>query len=194
MIALPRPSMLDPLTALSIAGNIVQFIDFSIKLVAKGNEVYNSEDGTSIGNAELEVIAKDLQEINCRLQGAPDTGTAEDEALHKLAEQCEAVARELLQALEKLTVQGTANRRWNSVRQALKGLMRRDEVDAIVLRLQRFREELNLHILVSMRYTPHSLVHLHHSNQTHRILIDNGCAAETPSICKQYNRRKASEA
>ena len=165
--------MLDPLTALSVAGNIVQFVDFSIKLVAKGTELYNSADGASIGNAELEVIANDLQELNSRLQPsppAPDTvktnWTAEDTALHKLTEQCSTVAGELLQALNRLKVEGTSNRRWKSVRQALKALMKKDEVDAIVQRLQRFRDELNLHILVSMRYaSPDFCVHAIRCNQ-----------------------------
>jgi hypothetical protein len=53
--------MLDPLTALSLAGNIVQFVDFSTKLLAKGHELYKSADGTSVGYSELEAIAKDLQ-------------------------------------------------------------------------------------------------------------------------------------
>jgi hypothetical protein len=143
--------MLDPLTALSVAGTIVQFVDFGIKLVSKSNELYNSTNGTSIGNAELEVIAEDLQELTCRLQQVPDSGTAEDEALHKLAEQCAAVAKEFLLVLKEHKVQGTTERRWKSARQAMKGLMSRDEVDKVVLRLQRFRDELNLHILVSMR-------------------------------------------
>jgi hypothetical protein len=156
--------MLDPLTALSVAGNIVQFIDFSTKLVAKGAELYNSAYGASIGHAELEVIVNDLQELNSRLQPSPltpdtvkNTWTAEDTALHKLTEQCSTVARELLQALNKLKVEGTSNRRWKSVRQALKGLIKKAEVDAIVQRLQHFRDELNLHILVSMRYAPQLL-------------------------------------
>jgi hypothetical protein len=150
--------MLDPLTALSLAGNIIQFIDFSTKLVAKGHELYNSADGASIGNAELEVIAKDLQDLNGRLQQSPPSAatksilTDSDIALRKLSGKCSGVAGELVGALDKLKVQGTSNRRWKSLRQALKGLMKKEEVDAIAERLQTFREELNLHILVSMRY------------------------------------------
>ena len=150
--------MLDPLTALSVAGNIVQFIDFSTKLIAKGHELYNSVDGATVGNAELEVIARDLQDLNGRLQSPrpsekvkavlPDS----DLALQTLSEKCSGVAAELTDALNKLKVQGTANRRWKSVRQALKGLMRKEELEAMVKRLQLLRDELNLHILVSMRY------------------------------------------
>ena len=151
--------MLDPLTALSLASNVVQFLDFSAKLVAKGNELYKSADGASVGNAELEDIAKDLQDLNARLQQSTPshntnltTLTTSDVALRKLSEQCSGVAGELIEVLDKLKVRGTSNRRWKSVRQALKGLMKKDEVGAIAQRLQNVRDELNLHILVSMRY------------------------------------------
>lgn len=151
--------MLDPLTALSVAGNIVQFIDFSTKLIAKGHELYDSVDGASVGNAELEVIVKDLQDLNGRLQSPRPSENVKavvsdsDLALQKLSKKCSGAAAELTDALNKLKVQGTANRRWKSVRQALKGLMRKEELDAMVKRLQLFRDELNLHILVSMRDT-----------------------------------------
>ncbi|KAH8769422.1 hypothetical protein F5882DRAFT_508227 [Hyaloscypha sp. PMI_1271] len=149
--------MLDPLTALSLASNVVQFLDFSAKLVAKGNELYKSADGALVGNAELEVIAKDLQDLNARLQQSTPshntnltTLTTSDVALRKLSEQCSGVAGELIEVLDKLKVQGTSKRRWKSVRQALKGLMKKDEVGAIAQRLQNVRNELNLHILVLM--------------------------------------------
>lgn len=149
--------MLDPLTALSLAGNIIQFVDFSTKLVVKGREQYKSADGASVGDAELEAIAKDLQGVNHRLTSSLQiaharTLTASDEALHKLSEQCSSVAEELIHILDKLKVHGTSNRRWKSFRKALKSLMKKEEVDAIAKRLQHFRDELNIHILVSMRY------------------------------------------
>jgi hypothetical protein len=168
--AISKPSsgkMLDPLTALSLASNVVQILDCSAKLVAKGNELYKSADGASVSNAELEVIAKDLQDLNERLQQSTPshnpnltTLTTSDVALRNLSEQCSGVAGELIEVLDKLKVQGTSNRRWKSVRQALKGLLKKDEVDAIAQRLQYVRDELNLHILVSMRYAlPNTCVH-----------------------------------
>lgn len=112
----------------------------------------------TVGNAELEVIAKDLQDLNGRLQSPRPSENVKavlsdsDLALQTLSKKCSSVAAELTDALNKLKVQSTANRRWKSVRQALKGLMRKEELDVMVKRLQLFRDELNLHILVSMRY------------------------------------------
>jgi flagellar motility protein MotE (MotC chaperone) len=185
--------MLDPLTALSLAGTIVQFVDFSTKLVAKGYELHKSADGASIGNAELEVIAKDLQELNRRLQQlrpSHDTDgktlTDSNVALRKLSQQCSDVAAELIDALDNLKVQGTSNRRWKSFRQALKGLMKKEEVDAFARRLENFRDELNLHILVSMRYglliglVFHSVVVLWDWNVT-----DSSCVTGKLLICRR---------
>jgi predicted regulator of Ras-like GTPase activity (Roadblock/LC7/MglB family) len=149
--------MLDPLTALSLASGIVQFVDFSAKLVAKGNELFKSAHGADVGNNELEAIATNLRGLGERLKEPLESETTEqamtdsDRALRKLSEQCSGVAGELIDTLDKLKVQGTSNRRWKSIRQALKCLLRKEEIDAIMTRLQQFRDELNLHILISMR-------------------------------------------
>ena len=193
--------MLDPLTALSLAGNIIQFVDFGTKVLAKGHELYKSTAGASIDHTELETIAKDLQEINDRLRQRKDsqetqskTATDSEVALRKLSEQCSGVAEELIGALEKLKVQGTSNRRWKSFRQALKGLMKKEELDAITIRLQHFRDELNLHILVSMRYAikvncSPSAKSLQCSNKWRQTDISQ--SSETPLIWSRYDKRKA---
>jgi len=152
--------MLDPLTALSVAAAVVQFVDFGNKLLVKGHELHKSPDGASVGNSELEIIAKELQQLIHRLsQPLPSMevqGTAlndSEAALVNLSQQCSNVADELLCTLRKLkVVEGSSNRRWKSFRQALKCLWRKEEVEAMVNRLQGFRERLNLHVLVSMRY------------------------------------------
>ena len=147
--------MLDPLTALSVAGTIVQFVDFSSKLLAKSREIYESASGASIDNNQLEAIAKDLEGLNARLRKPlPSQQSLDDSdiSLVKLGEQCAGVAAELIHALEELKVRGTTHLRWKSFRKALKSVRKREEVEAITLRLQNFREELNLHILVNLRY------------------------------------------
>jgi hypothetical protein len=56
--------MLDPLTALSLAGNIIQFVDFATKLFIKGREIYNPAEGLSVCDQELEMITKDLRDVS----------------------------------------------------------------------------------------------------------------------------------
>jgi len=50
--------MLDPMSALSLAGNIVQFLDFSIYLVGKAHEIHKSVDGALSENLDAEVVAR----------------------------------------------------------------------------------------------------------------------------------------
>jgi hypothetical protein len=60
--------MLDPLTALGVASHIVQFVDFTVKLISKSHEIYNSTDGALIANKDLEAIAAHLNRLTERLR------------------------------------------------------------------------------------------------------------------------------
>lgn len=48
--------MLDPLTALSLAGNVVQFVQFGCTLAAKAHEVYSFKSGTAEESLEMESV------------------------------------------------------------------------------------------------------------------------------------------
>ncbi len=58
--------MLDPLTAVSLAGTVVQFVGFSVDLISKSHEAYRS--GSTTDGLELEHVVKDLMDLNERLQ------------------------------------------------------------------------------------------------------------------------------
>jgi hypothetical protein len=51
---------MDPLTAFSLACGIVQFVDFSSKLVSKGYEISISAEGALAENLDLETVTTDL--------------------------------------------------------------------------------------------------------------------------------------
>jgi hypothetical protein len=161
--------MLDPFTALSVAAAVVQFVEFGSKLLLKGHELHKSPDGASVGNGELETIAKELQQLAHRLLQpllsieTQDTALKDSEAaLVNLSKECSSAAEELLCTLRTLkVVGGSSNRCWKSFRQALKCLWRKEKVEAMANRLQGFRERLNLHVLISMRYGFSPIAHLH---------------------------------
>lgn len=56
-----------PLDALTIAAAVVQFVDFSSRIISKGNEYHKSADGALVENKELEVVAASIQELSVRL-------------------------------------------------------------------------------------------------------------------------------
>lgn len=76
-------TMMDPLTALSLASSIVQFVDFGIKLVGKANEI--REAGSTIDNVILQSVTKDLVQINSSLvsqySSAAKPVTSEDQVI-----------------------------------------------------------------------------------------------------------------
>ena len=53
--------MLDPLTALGLAGNIVQFVGFSSKIIGKARDIYKSADGSLLENLDAETVAQSLR-------------------------------------------------------------------------------------------------------------------------------------
>jgi hypothetical protein len=67
------------------------------------------------------------------------------------AKSARVLSDELITALDKLQCQGNG-RKWNSVQQALKGLWGRERIEALPKRLDGFRQQLVLNILVSLRY------------------------------------------
>jgi hypothetical protein len=47
---------MNPFTALSPAGNVVQFVDFGIRLVSRGSELYTLATGSLTANDEIELL------------------------------------------------------------------------------------------------------------------------------------------
>lgn len=48
-----RAPDMDPLSSLGVAGNVIQFIDFGIKLVSRFKQIYRSADGALQENNDL---------------------------------------------------------------------------------------------------------------------------------------------
>jgi hypothetical protein len=142
--------MLDPITALGIAGNVAQFIDFGLKATSKAREIHQSARGVTAENADLELITKDLVAVNAQLYTS--VGSSGDaEALEELCQRCAKTADQLISALESFKIKGTKTK-WKSARKALKTLWGREAVEEMKSRLLGFREELKLHLLVRLKY------------------------------------------
>jgi hypothetical protein len=154
--------VLDPLSALGLASNVVQFVDFSWKLLSSGNTIYHSKNGALLENQEVEMIADDMSQLTHRLHKSlvltrkSALLTEAEKELMSLSQACEAVAKELLAALDKLKIKGKRHR-WNSFLGALMTVWTEDKVAAIRRRLEEFRSQLDTHVLMSLRFISHSL-------------------------------------
>jgi hypothetical protein len=153
--------MLDPLSALSIAGCAVQFVDFSIKLVSTGVELY--ENGTLSSYAEVEQATRDLTHLTEELaqksqvlKSQPRTALAlpseEDElAVQRLAGACWGLGNQLLSILGVLKAQKSHNG-VESFRKAVKTARKKEKIEDIEGRLKTLKDQLSLHLLAILKF------------------------------------------
>ena len=153
---------MDPLSAVSLAGTVVQFVDFGSKLVFKTIEIARSADGVLLENSTIATATKDLSQLTGKLksdvqvagdaaQKAGDNREIEKcKALAELCQSCIPVAQELQSALDKLAVKGDKTK-WKSFRKVLKSVMSKSDVKELEHRLAMLRGELNLHLSVDMK-------------------------------------------
>ena len=160
---------METLAIIGLVGNIVQFIDFSGKLISKSTELYWSSEGALAENIDTETATNHLVLLNSKLQNAA-TATG-DSALESLCKSCSAAADELLAALDKVKVKGKQGK-WKSIRKALRSVWSKEEIEELERRLAMLKEELNFHVVVDLRYV-RMLVGIDRANYT--------CATESKS-------------
>jgi len=62
---------MDPLTALSLAGNVVQFVDFGCQLLSHSRELYRSPRGSLAADDEIHLVTVDLRALILKLRNTP---------------------------------------------------------------------------------------------------------------------------
>jgi len=146
------------LAALSLAGNIVQFVDFGIKLFSEARDLYESAQDGRTEDLELESVTLDLKSFaqslhsNAKPGSQPKKPSADDIALMKLAVSCEKLANELLKLLDDLKVKGQQNRRWKSFRQALRHVKKAEKINKLEVRLEKLRKQITTHLIGILRF------------------------------------------
>lgn len=152
---------LDPFSALSVATALVQFIDFTARIVSKGHHLSQSTSGILAENESIELATIRLRDLAIPLQPqSPDGGSnTDDGALKAICKECVGIAAQLLAQLEKLKVSNDCtNRRWKSFRQALKSVWSKDKVEDLHKRLRGLGEDLRTHVLILLRYQTHLMI------------------------------------
>ena len=150
-------AMLDPFTAVSLAGNIVQFVQFGCHLVARAHELHTSKSGASKEILEVETVTARLLETIEELENdysrvSPDsvTKTSSERRLVEIAEACTMIAGDILNRLEGLKARKPRSI-WNSISKAFKLAWTQDELNALTKRLKAYISELDTTILISMK-------------------------------------------
>jgi hypothetical protein len=153
---------MDPLTTLSVAGNVIQFVDLGIKLLRGAEEMYKSSAGALPVNKELELIATDLRSVLLKLtiftgsnRALPDPADPETVFFMELCGEAKSIATELIEGLEKLKVQQDLaghQRVFSSFFKVIKSAWSRRELRTLQSRLASLKEILVTRVLVSFRW------------------------------------------
>lgn len=112
---------MEALAAIGLVRNIVQFVDFSGKLISKSIQLHHSYDGALIENVDTENAAKHLM-----------------------------VLTDLLFALNKIKMKDRQQKS-ESIRKALRSVWSQDDIRKLEQRLVKLKEELTFHIIVRLR-------------------------------------------
>ena len=140
---------MDPLSAISLAGNVVTFADFAIDILAKGNELYLSTSGALARNTEIEGVARRVVTINRQLlldiKKLPSNQSKGHgscyQSLRNVLASCSQLADELLALLDDLKIHGNRGK-WKSLQQAIKATWKQDKIDKFVAELAGYRQEI----------------------------------------------------
>jgi hypothetical protein len=109
---------MDAITALSVASNVIQFVDFGSKLLSNSRKLYKSAQGVLTENVDVETITSDLPTLTqglkrklpqnrllFNIKSNADEASEDDEALDRLCERCVEIAEELMKRLHELKVE-----------------------------------------------------------------------------------------
>ena len=142
---------MDPFTAISLAGNILQFIDFSYKIISGVNNVRSSATGMTPGNERLSVLVEDLNIVTQNLATDVPAKTENERQLSSLAANCHELSKELYQILRRLKV-GNQNSKWESLIVKWHSMRKEKEIDAIERRLHGFQTQILIRLQAMFRF------------------------------------------
>ncbi|KIW63942.1 hypothetical protein PV04_08904 [Phialophora macrospora] len=164
---------MDPATALSIAGNILQFTEFAIKLVSKSTELYKNDalvEHIDLGRAADQLrkfqlprqVQSDIQNAKLSMQlddlhRPKEQGNEEQESekqdimllsqLQETHDYCTECARDIIKAVDRLRVSGP-HKKWRSFRHALSTVLGDTKLDTPEKSLNGARQQLILFLVL----------------------------------------------
>ena len=148
---------MEALAAVSLAGNIVGFIDFLGKLLSQIQEISHSPSGATGDNSDMQSLLESLSLNMERLTVSETTDTSSqpsgsEQQLQSLVSRCTVLAGGISTKLKKLTVDENAKfKRLSSLKMAVTSAWGKKELEEKMARLGDFRSEFQLDILSSLK-------------------------------------------
>ena len=144
--------MLDPLTAIGLASAIVQFFDFSTKLVHDAKEIYESTSGATEANRGLEVVVDNMKNLYSTLKAEdPSLQSDAELALCRIAKECDSLSTEIFEILQKVKPK-KSNSFILSSSTAIKSMWYAGKIADLKATLDSYRGQLALPLSVVTRF------------------------------------------
>ncbi|KAF2190486.1 hypothetical protein K469DRAFT_746970 [Zopfia rhizophila CBS 207.26] len=151
---------MDPVTSLGVAAGVIQLVQFVTKLLSTTSAIQRAGSSTLPVFLDLESITKKLGSLSEQLsedirktydlERAGLDLSSNDKDLQQLCSECSALSQKILTALQSAK-KSKSNGKWSSFYKALKSVWAESEIEYLNKRLQGFREQIILHIVVSLR-------------------------------------------
>ncbi|KAH8658622.1 hypothetical protein BGZ60DRAFT_456994 [Tricladium varicosporioides] len=103
---------MDPLSALSVAGTVVQFVQFAASLVNNVQEIHHSASGTTLAIQNVEDIHNTLSQFSKDLGDSPPNSPRYGKDLGRLAKRCKGDCDRLLKLVSQLKLESSEKKRW----------------------------------------------------------------------------------
>jgi hypothetical protein len=140
---------MDPVSAFSLAGTILQFIDCGTRFVGLAWGLYQSKSDDSNTLIDLLTMTGNLDAVLPELISTKGHNDPE-RGLGQLAQECGKTTARLLDILQKVRAAEHARKR-DALKAAFRLICKEREINALQDQLSAYRNQLNLHLLLSLR-------------------------------------------
>lgn len=148
---------MDPLSAVSLASAVIQFVDFGSRLLRDTVEIYQSQTGGSHESDHISKIAgtisdlsEDVEHLSGAVLGSPAQEKSSEAVFLRLCGECKRTGEELQDCIDKvrITVTGDTERVLPSFRAALQKQWSKKKIEKLLSRLGQLQQGMMTALLV----------------------------------------------
>ncbi|KAF2269040.1 hypothetical protein CC78DRAFT_606966 [Lojkania enalia] len=145
--------MMEPLSILAVAAAVVQFLDFTWKIVTHGNAPNSTSRKDDLAQA-----ANKLRRLSKALGQSKELRNGDND-IYRIREACQTIQAELTAVLDRIkdtrkerldVTAHSTSRRWTSVRQGLENILGGRKLAEIEKRLESLRQDLLMVVLLEL--------------------------------------------
>ncbi|KAI0907600.1 hypothetical protein F4823DRAFT_548322 [Ustulina deusta] len=141
---------MEPLSALALSGNVLQFVEIAGKLLSEARQVCHAANGITTSNRDAITVYEDFRAAAGSLLASPvRSATADDLAVTLLADRCQELSDDLVKDLKNLQAKNPGSKR-EGLRIAWRALRERGELESLEKRLDRYRQQILTRIIFMM--------------------------------------------